>query len=102
MSIVDELTEKMRTAVGTDSGLGKSMKFDLKGEGFIFINGGTVTNEDAPADLTMTISPDDLVGIGTGKLDPTMAVMTGKLKLSDMGMAMQLQPKMTALFSKMQ
>ena len=39
--------------------------------------------------------------IGEGKLDPTMAVMTGKLKLSDMGVAMALQPKMGALFSKM-
>jgi putative sterol carrier protein len=29
------------------------------------------------------------------------AVMTGKLQLSDMGLAMSLQSKMTALFSKM-
>jgi putative sterol carrier protein len=102
MSTVDDLTEKMRTAVGTDSGLGKTLKFDLKGDGFIFIDGGSVTNVDAPADLTLTISTDDLIALGTGKLDSTMAVMTGKLKLSDMGVAMGLQSKMTALFSKMQ
>jgi putative sterol carrier protein len=29
------------------------------------------------------------------------AVMTGKLKLSDMGLAMQMQPKLQALFGKM-
>jgi len=98
---VEEITNQIRTAVGSDSGLGKSLKFDLKGEGFIHIDGGEVTNEDKPADLTMTIAKDDLVSMGEGKLDATMAFMSGKLKLSDMGLAMSLQPKMQALFAKM-
>ena len=59
----------MRTAVGADSGLGKSLKFDLKGDGVIHIDGGEVTNEDKPADLTMTISRDNLTALGAGKLD---------------------------------
>ena len=101
MATLQEVTDRIRTAVGTDSGLGKSLKFNLKGEGFIFIDGGTVSNEDKPADLTMTISLDDLVAMGEGKLDGMTAVMTGKLQLSDMGLAMGLQSKMTALFSKM-
>ena len=99
---LEEMTERVRGAVGADSGLGKTLKFDLKGDGFIHIDGGTVTNEDAPADLTMTISKDDLVSMGEGKLDATMAFMSGKLKLSDMGLAMSLQPKMQAMFAKMQ
>jgi len=101
MATLQEVTDRIRTAVGTDSGLGKSLKFNLKGEGFIFIDGGTVSNEDKPADLTMTIALDDLVAMGEGKLDGMTAVMTGKLQLSDMGLAMGLQSKMTALFSKM-
>jgi len=101
MSRQDELTERMKTAVGTDSGLGKTLKFNLKGEGFVYIDGGSVTNDDKPADLTMTVSVDDLIAIGEGKLDPMTAVMTGKLQLSDMGVAMGLQGKMQALFSKL-
>ena len=101
MSRLEELTERMKTAVGTDSGLGKTLKFNLKGEGFVYIDGGTVTNEDKPADLTLTISMDDLISLGEGKLDPMTAVMTGKLQLSDMGVAMGLQGKMQALFSKL-
>jgi putative sterol carrier protein len=97
----EEITERMRAAVGADSGLGKSLKFDLKGDGVILIDGGSVTNEDKPADLTMTISRDNLVALGAGKLDPMTAVMTGKLKLSDMAAAMALQPKLQALFSRM-
>jgi putative sterol carrier protein len=101
MSRLEELTDRMKTAVGTDSGLGKTLKFNLKGEGFVYIDGGTVTNEDKPADLTLTISMDDLISLGEGKLDPMTAVMTGKLQLSDMGVAMGLQAKMQALFSKL-
>jgi len=96
-----ELTERMKTAVGADSGLGKTLKFNLKGEGFVYIDGGSVTNDDKPADLTLTISMKDLVALGEGKLDPMTAVMTGALGLSDMGVAMGLQGKMQALFSKL-
>ena len=99
---LEEMTERVRGAVGDDSGLGKTLKFDLKGDGVIHIDGGTVTNEDKPADLTMTIAKDDLIAMGEGKLDATMAFMSGKLKLSDMGLAMSLQPKMQAMFAKMQ
>ena len=97
-----ELTNRMKTAVGADSGLGKTLKFNLKGEGFVHIDGGTVTNDDKPADLTLTISMKDLIALGEGKLDPMTAVMTGALGLSDMGVAMGLQGKMQALFSKLQ
>ena len=45
----------MKVAVGTDSGLGKTLKFNLKGDGFVYIDGGSVTNEDKPADLTVVL-----------------------------------------------
>ena len=35
MATLDEITARFKEAVGTDSGLGKSLKFDLKGDGFI-------------------------------------------------------------------
>lgn len=101
MATLQETTDRIRTAVGTDSGLGKTLKFNLKGDGFIFIDGGSVTNEDKPADLTITISSADLEAMGAGKLDAMTAVMTGRMQLSDMGLAMALQSKMQALFSKM-
>ena len=101
MTTLQEVTDRVKAAVGDDSGLGKSLKFDLKGDGFIHIDGGEVTNEDKPADLTMTISLADLLEMGAGKLDATMAFMSGRLKLSDMGTAMALQSKMAALFAKM-
>ena len=102
MATLAEITERFRSAVGSDSGLGQSIKFDLMGAGFIHIDGAAVTNEDKPADLTMTVSQDDLEDLGQGRLDPMSAVMSGRLRLSDMNLAMQMQPKLQALFSRTQ
>ncbi len=100
MTTLAEATEKMRATVGADSGLGKSLKYDFQGDGFIHIDGGSVTNEDAPADLTMTLSFDDFLALAKGELDPMAAVMSGRLKLSDMMAAMAIQPKLTALMAR--
>lgn len=101
MATLQELTQRVKDAVGEDAGLGKSFKIDLRGEGFIHIDGGAVTNEDKPADLTVSVKHADLEALGRRQLDPMTAVMTGRLKLSDMGLAMSLQPQMQALFSKL-
>lgn len=101
MATLEELTDRVRSAVGEDSGLGKSFKIDLRGEGFIHIDGGQVTNDDRPADLTVSVKRADLEALGKRKLDPMTAVMTGRLKMSDMSLAMALQPQMQALFAKL-
>lgn len=101
MATLQELTQRVKDAVGEDAGLGKSFKIDLRGEGFIHIDGGAVTNEDKPADLTVSVKHADLEALGRRQLDPMTAVMTGRLKLSDMGLAMSMQPQMQALFSKL-
>jgi len=100
MSPLEDLTELMKRAVGADSGLGKILKFNLS-EGFICIDGGSVTNEDKAADLTLTLTIADLKAISQGKLAPMTAMMSGRLRLSDMGVAAHLQGKIQALFSKM-
>ncbi len=95
MATLEEITGEMQKAVGADSGLGKTLKFDFKGEGFVYIDGGSVTNEDKPADCTIVVSKDDFEKMATGQLDGTMAFMQGKLKVNgDMSVAMKLQPLM--------
>jgi len=101
MTTLQKLTERIAAGVGADSGLGRSVRFSLKGEGVIHIEGGAVTNEDKPADLTITISSADLIALGKRQLDPMSAVMSGRMRLSDMGLAMSLQPQMQSLFSKL-
>lgn len=97
MATVEEMTEGLKRAVAGSSGLDRSLTVDLKGEGFIHITGNTVTNENAPADCTIIVAKDDLEKMVAGELDPTMAFMTGKLKINgDMSVAMKLQPILAA------
>ena len=103
MATLEELTDRIRRAAASEAGpagLGSSIKLDLKGEGVIHIDGAAVTNDDLPADLVVTVGLKDLAALGKGELDPTRAMMTGRLRLSDMALAMRLQPKIQSLFSK--
>jgi putative sterol carrier protein len=103
MATLEELTDRIRRAASSQpaaGALGASIKLDLKGEGVIHIAGSQVTNDDLPADLVVTVGLKDLAALGKGELDPTRAMMTGRLRLSDMGLAMKLQPAIQSLFSK--
>ncbi|MET0274114.1 MAG: sterol-binding protein, partial [Phenylobacterium sp.] len=64
MATLEELTDRIRRAAGSDVRLDKSIKLDLKGEGFIHVDGAAVTNEDKPADLTVTVALKDLKALG--------------------------------------
>ena len=100
MATLQDITDKIRHAAESGGGVGRSIKLDLKGEGFIHLEGSSVSNEDRPADLVVTIAKADLEALGKGELDPMRAVMTGRMRLSDMGLAMQLQPALQSLFAK--
>ena len=93
MASLEEITARLRKAVADLPAKGKTVTFDLKGEGYLHIDGPTVTNENTPGDCTIIVSKDDLVAMTQGDLDPTTAFMTGKLKITgDMAVAMALQP----------
>lgn len=97
MADLASVTEHIRAAVGDNSGLGKTVKLDLGDQGVIYIDGvsvpNTVTNEDKPADATVSMAWDDFMALSEGKLDPMMAFMQGKLKITgDMMIAQKLAP----------
>jgi putative sterol carrier protein len=100
MATLEELTDRIRRAAASGEALSRTVKLDLRGEGVIRLDGAAVTNDDLPADLTVSVTRADLVRLGKGELDPMRAVMTGRMKLSDMGLAMSLQPQIQALFER--
>lgn len=100
MATLEELTERIRLAAASGVEMGKSVKLELKGEGVIHIAGPVVSNDDKPADLVVTLAKRDLEAMGKGELDPVRAMMTGRMKLSDMALAMQLRPQIQALFER--
>jgi len=97
MADLAQVTDHIRAAVGDNSGLGKTVKLDMGDAGKIYIDGASVpnsvTNEDKPADTTVTVSWDDFMAMSEGKLDGMMAFMQGKLKIAgDMMIAQKLIP----------
>ena len=97
MATVSEITERLRSGLEGEPGLGKSLKIDFKGDGYIHVDGAVVTNDDAPADCTVLISVDDLTAMARGELDPMAAMMRGRLKIQgDMSVAMKLQSMLRA------
>lgn len=97
---LEALTAELQNGLGGEVRFDKTVKFDLKGEGFIFIDAERASNEDRPADLTLTVSIDDLRAIGQNRLSTMSAVTSGRLGLSDMGVAMSQLGTLKALFAK--
>ena len=94
-----EITQKAQAALG-DGSFTNKVKFDFGSVGKLLIDGaaGKATNEDGPADATITVDFEDFKQMAAGKLDAMMAFMSGKLKVAgDMGAAMKLQQ----LFAKL-
>jgi putative sterol carrier protein len=95
-----ELTDELRKQAGRNVKLGYKVKFMLD-EGVIFWNGieaaPEIGNEDqGEADTTINISAENLEKLMKGALDPTLAYMTGKLKVEGkMGVAL----KLTSMFA---
>ncbi|WP_116107891.1 SCP2 sterol-binding domain-containing protein [Lewinella sp. IMCC34191] len=90
-----EFNDGVKKAAANAPNLGKSIKLQLD-EGVIFIDmteaEAKVTNEDKDADTVVITSVDVLDQLRTGKLNPMMAMMSGKVKIKgDMGLAMKLQ-----------
>lgn len=87
---LEQLTEAVRGKVA-GGGIDESVKFDLGDDGKIFLQGSAVSNEDADADCTISISSEDLADMLSGDLNPTSAFMGGKMKVDgDMSVAMKL------------
>jgi putative sterol carrier protein len=89
-------TRVLREKVGSDCGLGTTLKFDCGSEGIVVIDGAstpnTVSNDDINAACTIGLSLDTLSRMLLGEIEPTTAFMMGKLKVSgDMSVALKLQ-----------
>lgn len=93
------LTAKANEALAA-GGFDKKVKFDFGSIGQLLLDGiaGKASNEDAPADATISVDWEDFQKLLAGKLDPTMAFMQGKLKVAgDMSVAMKLQSLLSKL-----
>ncbi len=66
-------------------------KFVIPGEGAIMVDATGVHAGDDEADVTLTASAEAFQAMFDGEMSPTVAFMTGKLKVDgSMGLAMKL------------
>jgi putative sterol carrier protein len=87
---VQEIADNIRSRAAS-AGFDRSVKFDTGSDGVIVIDGATVSTIDAPTDCTIKLALDDLEALIAGDLNPTMAFMSGKIKVEgDMSVAMAL------------
>jgi len=95
---IQEIVTQMGGAIGANSGLGGTLKFDFGTDGSLLIDGkstpNTVTDgEGKGADCTISVSLSDFEKMAKGELDGTSAFMQGKLRVAgDMGLAMKVGP----------
>lgn len=91
----DEIEKTVKEKLKMAPPLGARYKFDLGDDGVVFIDGTqtppVVSDQDEDAETTFVCSLDLAKGIVQGTQDPTMAYMTGKLKINgSMGYALKL------------
>lgn len=92
---LDSITTQMRDKLGAGGKLGRSVKFDFGDDGIVRVDDAAqppaVDNQDLPADCTIRVSMADFEDVASGKTNPQMAFMMGKLKVDgDMSIAMKL------------
>ena len=92
---LESATAAIRAKAGTAAPLGHTIQFDLGGDGVIFWDGTQspplIDNTARDAETTIIISLDNLDNLIAGQLNPTMAYMTGKLKIQgSMGVALKM------------
>jgi putative sterol carrier protein len=93
------LTDTVRAKATANPSLGYRIQFDLGDDGIIFWDGtqepAAIGNESGEADTTIRLSADDLEDLLAGNLNPTMAYMTGRLKVEgSLGVAMKISQYM--------
>lgn len=95
MSAFDDILATMTKNCSTVSAFGKKIKFSIDGN-IIYIDGTTtpptVSQNDGPADATISAAADTFLKVVNKEINPQMAFMSGKIKLQgDMMAAMSLQ-----------
>ena len=82
-------------AKGVNATIQFNLSGDEGGQWFVTVRDGKVSvskGSAASPNMTMAMTAQDYVDMNTGKLNPQMAFMSGKLKISgDMGLAMKMQ-----------
>lgn len=92
------IIEGIKTQAGATDAIGSTVKFVLDDKSIMIDGTGdtnVVSEDDGEAACTISTTSEVFAQLQSGDLNPMMAVMGGKVKISgDMGLAMKLQSLM--------
>ena len=82
---VQQLIDRLGGAIGANTGLGGTIKFDFGEAGSVFIDGKSTPNSvsdgaDKSAETTISVALDTFERMARQELDPTSAFMQGQLR----------------------
>lgn len=87
--VIEKAVEQLSAKL--PNGFSSTAKFIIEGEGSIICDPDGVRAGDDAAVVTLTADTETFRGMIEGRVNPTMAFMSGKLKIDGaMGVAMQL------------
>ena len=90
---LDTVKAELQSRLKLAPPLGYLVRLDFGADGELFLNADNSLTDTASGDpdTTLTISLDNMAKLASGDLDPNMAVLMGKLKVSGkMGVALKL------------
>jgi putative sterol carrier protein len=92
---LESVTSAIRAKAALAPKLGHRVTIDLGTDGIIYWDGtavpAVINNEAGESETTLTLSLDDLQKLIDGSLNPTVAYMTGKLKVAgSLGVALKI------------
>jgi putative sterol carrier protein len=101
--VFTEINNRLQADPAKAANMNATYQFDLSGDDggqyhIVLKDGQGEAGAGAPENpnITITMAAGDFVDLSTGKLDGTMAFMSGKIKIKgDMGLAMKLQSVLT-------
>jgi putative sterol carrier protein len=96
-AVITKITDGLRRAIGEDCGLKARLKLNFGPDGIILLDARTrpnkVSNDDGPADCTLTMSLETFQKLVSGEIDGAGAFLQGKVKVAgDMSVAMKVGP----------
>ncbi|ASG22185.1 SCP2 sterol-binding domain-containing protein [Nitrospirillum viridazoti] len=90
---IESVVGKLKTAIAAKPAPAKSLKIKIKDVGVVLANAATVEAQEGAADTVITVSRSDFENLASGKLNPQMAYLQGKIKIEgDPAAALQWLP----------
>lgn len=94
---MSEILQKAAEILGARlSGVAGVVKVDIAGEGGVMVENGVARVGDGDADVVISADAATFSGLLDGSVDPTMAYMSGRLKVAgDTGLALQVASRLS-------